>query len=483
MAEPRFEIKIGSPVMATDGEYGRLQALVLDPRRVRVVALLVRRHGLPPSRIVVVPEEAVARATENEVQLKISREQVQALPEYQPDSGLVADGHKYETDDQTFAVRGAQGIQVGRTHASGKPGLLESQLTGSEMEHLALRLRAGQQVFCRDGHAGRVSLILLDPWGQVKGFVMHSGHLPGENLIVPVAWVQEVDGENVHLSMENYALLSLPAYSPDYVLAEEVEKALWAEEILRETDVHDISFPVQDGIVSLRGHVVTLWNKHRAEEIARSVAGVLGVENHLVVDDELAIDVAQALSGDQRTRQEKVYVGAQHGVLTLTGQVPSLAIRQAAEEVAARVPQVRAVANYLEAPEAVIDPESQRVLQPPTRGLVYATDIPLGNVERVIINPHNRRVTAFVAHGKFPDPGYAGKHMMPDEIPQQERHVVIPTRAVRYETENSVLLNVSSLEAARYRDLDSTDLVSAPIGWQPPYPYQWDEVLFVQVNG
>ena len=50
----------------------------------------------------------------------------------------------------------------------------------------------------------------------------------------------------------------------------------------------------------MRGHVATLLNKHRAEQAARSVAGVLGVENHLVVDDELVIDVAQALGRDAR---------------------------------------------------------------------------------------------------------------------------------------------------------------------------------------
>ena len=163
MVEPRWEVKIGSPVMATDGEYGRLDALVVEPRRDRVVALLVRRHGLLSSWIAVVPEAAVASATENKVQLKISLEQVQTLPEYQPDSPLVANDREYELDDKSFAVRGAHGIEVRRALTSGKAGLLESQLPGFEREHLAIRLRAGQQVFCRDGHAGRVSLILLDP--------------------------------------------------------------------------------------------------------------------------------------------------------------------------------------------------------------------------------------------------------------------------------------------------------------------------------
>lgn len=480
MVEPRWEVKIGSPVMATDGEYGRLDALVLDPRRERVVALLVRRHGLLFSWIAVVPEAAVSSATENEVQLKISLEQVQALPEYQPDSALVADDSEYELDDKSFAVRGTQGIQVGRAPTSGKAGLLEGQLAGSETEQFAIRLRSGQQVFCRDGHAGSVSLILLDPWGQVKGFVMHSGHLPGRDLIVPVEWVHEVDAENVYLIMEQYALLSLPDYGPDIDLGAEVDKALWDDESLRDTDYHEIGLTVQDGIVSLRGHVATLLNKNRAEEAARSVAGVLRVENHLVVDDELVIDVAQALGRDQRTCPEMIYVGAQNGIIILNGQVTNTAVRDVAEELAASVPQVRGVVNHLQAPQAPVDSEEQKVLQPSIGRKIHATDLTLGIVERVIINPHNRRVTAFVAHGKFPDLRYAGKHMSPFDIPQQERWVVIPIWAVHHVTESSVILNVTSLEASRYQDLGSTDLVVPPAGWQPPYPYHWDEVLFVR---
>jgi hypothetical protein len=51
---------------------------------------------------------------------------------------------------------------------------------------------------------------------------------------------------------------------------------------------------------------------------------------------------------------------------------------------------------------------------------------------------------------------------------------------VRYETDSSVLLDVSSVEAARYRDVNSTDFGSPPEGWQPPYPYHRDDVLFVR---
>jgi len=478
MAAPRWEVRLGSPVLAADGEYGRLQQLILDPYEERVVALLVRKHGLLTSHSIFVPEEAVVDMTEGEVRLGISREQLDALPEYRPDIGLVVTGGKYRVDDGLVAVRGAEGIEVYRASTGQQLGL-ESQPIGSEQERVALQLRAGHQVFCQDGHAGRVSLLLLDPRGRVKGFVMHAGRLAGRNRIVPAAWVQEVDPGLVHLSVEKHALESLPEYSADDALAADVNKALWADGILRGADYCEIDATVQDGIVRLRGHVDTEINKSRAEEAARSIAA-LGIESHLVVDEHLVIRVAQALGRDERTRVEQVYVGGRNGVIVLNGRVASAAVRDAAEEVAASVPQVRGIVNEIQAPGVLVSPEEHKVLEPAIGRGVYATDMLLGTVERVIIHPRNRRVTSFVAHGHFPDLQHADEHRLPYEIPQQERRVVVPIRSVRSETGSSVWLDINGIEAARYRDFDSADFASPPEGWRPPYPYHRGDVLFAR---
>jgi osmotically-inducible protein OsmY/sporulation protein YlmC with PRC-barrel domain len=468
--------------MATDGQYGRLQQLILDPYQERVVAVLVRKEGLLSSHSILVPEEAVSAMTDREVRLKISREQVDALPEYRPEIGLVVEGGTYRVDDGLLAVRGSEGIEVYRPSTGQHLRRFESQVIGSEPEHVALQVRAGQQVFCQDGLAGHVSLILLEPDGRVKGLVMHAGHLPGPDLIVPAAWVQEVDPNDVQLSVDKHALQSLPEYNPDDALTADVKNALWADDILRGIDYYEIDATVQDGIVRLRGHVATEMNKSRAEEAARSVAGELGIENHLVVDEDLVVRVAQALGRDERIRMEQVCVGARHGVITLNGRVATASLRVVAEGVAASVPQVRAVVNAIQAPSLHIDPEEQRALQPPIGQEVYATDALLGSIERVIISPDNRRVTSFVAHGSLPDLLDAHERRMAYEIPQQERRVVVPIRAVRYVTESSVWLGVSSLEAARYRDFDSADFASPPEAWQAPYPYRWDDVVFPRVK-
>jgi osmotically-inducible protein OsmY/uncharacterized protein YrrD len=442
MVEPRWEVKIESPVTATDGDYGCLQQLLVDPGQERVVGLLVRPRGWLPYHPVVIPENVIADASENEVRLNISREQVEALPEYLPDSEFVVNGRNYEVEDELLLIR------------------------------------AGQRVFCRDESAGWVALLLLEPGGRVTGFVLHTGPLIGRNLIVPITWIHQVDGNCVYLSVERKDLQGLHDYGLDDALTVEAKHALWSDEILRNTDYQQIGVSVEDGIVKLRGHVISMMNKTRAERAASSVVGVLGLENDLVLDQDLANGVAQALGNDENTRFAQVSVGVQNGFITLNGRVDRADIREAAEAIAASVPQVRGVINYIQAPNVAIDPKEGQVWQPLIGKEVCATDMQLGHVERVIIDPRNRRVTAFVVRGYFPDPQDKDAYRLPGEEPQQERSVVIPIDTVRYATDSSVLLKVSGAEAALYRSFEPADFISPSTGWTSPYPYRWEQVLF-----
>ncbi len=480
MAERRWEVKIGSTVTATDGDYGHLQQLLVDPHQGRVIALLVWPYKLIPPQTVVAPEAAIADASENEVRLNIGREQVEALPKYWPDSEVVVEGRNCEADDELYAVRRENVFEVGRAPSSREPGMVEGRITGSEGKSFGLRLRAGQQVFCRGVHAGWVSLILLDSSGRVHGFVLHTGHLHliGRDLIVPAAWVQEVDQQNVHLSVEKRDLENLPDYCSDEVLGAAADNVLWSDEILRNTDYKEIGISAEDGVVSLRGHVVTSRNKRKAEDATRSVPGVLGLVNDLVVDQDLVLDVAQALGKNELTRSERISVGVQNGFITLKGYVDSATIRNAAETIAASVPQVRGVINDLQAPNVIIDPEEQKVRQPRIGQQVYATDMHLGHVESVVIDPRNRRVIAFVTRGCFPDPRNKSNYRTPDDEPGLESRVVIPIDAVRDVTNSPVVLDVSGAETALYRAFDPADLIHPPAEWQPPYPYRREQVFF-----
>ncbi len=260
--------------------------------------------------------------------------------------------------------------------------------------------------------------------------------------------------------------------------AKDVYAALWANDQLRNLEYGYATAEIDGGTVVLKGHVTAARTRQLAEQIARQVPGVMAVENRLVDDDALVNEVCRALVADPCTVHETVLVAARHGVIVLSGDVSSAAARHAAEQCVASVPQVRAVSNFIKAPGVVVHAEDERIVQPSIGEEVIATDAPLGRVAAVIINPRHRRVAAVVTRGAFPDLRSPGHRCAwdPYEGPVCERTVVVPVMAIDQVTASAVWLRISAIEAAQFADFDPAIFRRAGAGWQPPYPYQTEDV-------
>ncbi len=265
--------------------------------------------------------------------------------------------------------------------------------------------------------------------------------------------------------------------------ADAVYAALWADDLLRSLEYGQITANVEGGKVTLRGHVTAAHTRQRAEQITRRAPGVEAVENHLVDDDALVNQVCLALAGDRRTADELIHVAARHGIIVLSGSVTSASAREAAEERAAGVSQVRGVSNYIEAPGVAARPETEQVLQPRIGEEVIAMDMVIGRVANIIVSPHSRRVTGLVVRGELPDPVFDGRiwdsydvTALDTPITVRERLVVIPRQDIAELTQTAVWLRVSGPEAARHQDFDPATFGRPPEGWQPPFPYERGDV-------
>ena len=239
-----------------------------------------------------------------------------------------------------------------------------------------------------------------------------------------------------------------------------VWEAIEDDDSLRISDLASVTIAVRDGEVLLEGHLAGEFHRWRIEEVIRSVPGVAAVQNHLIVDRELAVQVAQALSDDQRTRPFILPVGSFHGWGRLGGVVPSPELQLAAEEVAGSVPSVRGVTALPRV--AGVDPTPpRRAVQPLAGAGVYGEDGPVGVVSRVVIAPRNRLVTHVVI-GALGVPG-EGREPLDKIVPIEAIDVVNP---------ESIFLmpNVSSL--SEYPSLDPSEYPPAPPTWRPPYPYE-----------
>jgi len=122
----------------------------------------------------------------------------------------------------------------------------------------------------------------------------------------------------------------------------------------RRLDATNIGVNVVDGVVTLSGTVATLGEKRIAIEDAWRVKGVRAVRDDLVVhplamrtDGDIAADVVNALRFDHRVDERHIRVHVADAIVTLTGDVGSIAEKRAAEEDAWYTAGVADVINEL----------------------------------------------------------------------------------------------------------------------------------------
>jgi uncharacterized protein YrrD len=83
-------LRAGQKVIASDGEVGRLDLVLIDPRTGRATGFVVRK-GTLLTRDVIVPIELVQTVEHDRIALDATKAQVDRLPEYRPDDEITRD--------------------------------------------------------------------------------------------------------------------------------------------------------------------------------------------------------------------------------------------------------------------------------------------------------------------------------------------------------------------------------------------------------
>ena len=143
---------------------------------------------------------------------------------------------------------------------------------------------------------------------------------------------------------------SSPAIT-DKAVTRAVERSIFVDSLV----AHDgLDVRTENGIVTLQGGVPTLYGKERAVEHAQSIKGVRAVIDRIEVraarrpDEELRLDVLEALRVDPATNSMKIAVTPHNGEIVLGGTVQSWAERELAAEVVKTVRDVQGVNNKLQ---------------------------------------------------------------------------------------------------------------------------------------
>lgn len=112
---------------------------------------------------------------------------------------------------------------------------------------------------------------------------------------------------------------------------------------------------VRDGVVTLKGAVLYWFERKAAGDAVARLAGVRGVNNHIVVapaarsDPEIFDEIKEALR--RRYPLERIDVTVVRGAVTLMGRVRSRGVRRDVENIAWTTAGVRDVASKIEPAE------------------------------------------------------------------------------------------------------------------------------------
>ncbi|HET8577338.1 MAG TPA: BON domain-containing protein [Methylomirabilota bacterium] len=179
-------------------------------------------------------------------------------------------------------------------------------------------------------------------------------------LVVMPAWAaeekgSEQKGSSIMQETKSAAKEAKGAVTDTWVTSK-TKIALFADDRVKG---RQIKVDTSKGVVTLRGKVDSEAAKSAAAEIAKGIEGVRSVKNDLQVvapkeqkavdsnDKDIAARVEQRLKKEPSLKAAKVSVRSDAGVVTLTGEAPSITVSARASELAREVPGVHAVRNEL----------------------------------------------------------------------------------------------------------------------------------------
>lgn len=340
----KFQFNIGAKIQCKDGECGELTRLVYDPHTQEITDLVVS-EGMLFKTTRVIPAGLVDRTAPEDVFLTIERERYENFPEYRE--------YEYETTEETPVETGSRTMRnaVYRVNPYGVPSsrpffpTIRRHSVRQNVAPDAQVLERGTAVVDKDENkVGTLDHVLLDPGScKITHLVVNRG-VTSDSKVIPESMIEVISEDNIVLHIAEEELVDAPSYIPrgdEHILSE-------AQEYLKQRiEKQGMQISVDRGVMHLSGYVRSAADKRKAEAAARSIRGVVDVENNLRTDTQIQAVVSAALHADKRTELSIIEVESNLGVVILRGAVDDKEIASAAETIASLQPGVNMVMNEL----------------------------------------------------------------------------------------------------------------------------------------
>ena len=212
-----MRLEIGKRVNCTDGVYGELADIVIDPLEKRVTHLVVQpEQGVGEARLVPVQ---LARGTDDEqpeIELECTLGKAQGF-ESVHEAAFLRLGENPANDpdwdvgvEDVLALPYYEGSDVGLSYSELDSGvtMYYDRVPKGEVE-----VRRASAVISADGHSlGEVDGFVVDADTHITHFVLERGHLWGrKEVTIPIGALARIETDEVHIALSKDEVGALPA--------------------------------------------------------------------------------------------------------------------------------------------------------------------------------------------------------------------------------------------------------------------------------
>jgi len=210
-----MRLELGTPVRCTDGMFGELADVVIDPISKRLTHLVVRPpHEEGKARLVPI-ELAVGGDEEPEVVLNCTVDAVGELEPVHEYAYLRVGESPVEDPDWDVGIEDVLAFPYYEADPLGPSPIYDTDV-GMAYDRVPkgeVEIRRASAVASSDGHdLGQVDGFVVDGEGQITHLILERGHLWGRREVtIPIGAVASVETDAVNLSLSRDEVGSLPS--------------------------------------------------------------------------------------------------------------------------------------------------------------------------------------------------------------------------------------------------------------------------------
>jgi uncharacterized protein YrrD len=211
----------GTEVFTAMGEkIGTISRIVIDAKTKDVTDLVVEQGGLLGKDEKVIPVGLVDLEYEDRITLRETNQGVDEFPNYETTHYVPVEqpGAEHENIETAYWYPPLN-VQIQLPRAGVFPGGIPDQVpqTETSIPEGRIAISEGAQVVSADEkHIGNVEQVITNSeTNTVTHFVIGKGFLLKEHKLVPAFWVDNVEEDKIHLSVDARLFDRLPVYNPD----------------------------------------------------------------------------------------------------------------------------------------------------------------------------------------------------------------------------------------------------------------------------